>query len=363
MEMNQVFNFNAGPAGLPSEVMLEVQEEILDLQGTGLSILEISHRSKEYEAINDESQQLLKQLLQISSEYEVLFLQGGASTQFAMVPMNFLTAGRVGSYVHSGTWSGKAIAEALKIGETAIAASSEEDQFKKMPDLQHMKLHPKTAYVHLTTNETIAGTQFQSFTNTGEIPLIADMSSDILSRSFDASNFSLIYAGAQKNLGASGVVIVIVKRDMLNRVSAHIPDIMNYRVHANSGSLYNTPPVFGVYLVNLMLKWIRNNGGVKAIERRNQLKADLLYSMIDKSGGFYMGLADPQSRSTMNVTFGISSDDLEKKFLQEAAQHGFVGLKGHRDAGHLRASIYNAVTFEQCKALTDFMADFQKRFG
>lgn len=361
--MKQVYNFNAGPAGLPGEVMHQVREELLDLQGTGLSVLEISHRSKEYEQINDETQQLLKELLHIPSGYEVMFMQGGASTQFAMVPMNFLTTGRVASYIHSGTWSGKAIAEARKMGDTAIAASSEADHFTRVPDLHGMDFRPETAYVHLTSNETIAGTQYRNFADTGEVPLIADMSSDILSRPVDVSNFALIYAGAQKNLGPSGVTVVIAKRELLSKIPANIPDIMNYRIHANSGSLYNTPPVFAVYMVNLVLKWIRNNGGVKGMEQRNRLKADLLYSTIDHSGGFYNGLAHKDSRSLMNATFRVMNDELELKFLQEAEQNGFVGLKGHRDAGHLRASIYNAVTYEQCKALTDFMVNFQRRFG
>ncbi len=361
--MKQVYNFNAGPAALPLEVMHQVQDELLDLQGTGLSILEISHRSKEYENINEEAQQLLKELLNIPSNYEVLFLQGGASTQFAMVPMNFLTEGRMASYLHSGTWSGKAIAEARKVGETTIAGSSESDHFKKVPDLYKIKLNPETAYIHLTSNETIAGTQYQNFLDTGEVPLIADMSSDILSRSIDVSNFALIYAGAQKNLGPSGVTVVIVKRELLESIPANIPYIMNYRIHASKRSLFHTPPVFAVYIVNLMLKWIRNNGGVKAIEQRNHRKANLIYSTIDQSGGFYNGLAHPESRSLMNVTFSIFNEGIEKHFLQEAEHNGFIGVKGHRDAGHLRVSIYNAVTYEQCQALTNFMLDFQKRFG
>ncbi len=359
--MKQVYNFNAGPAALPLEVMHQIQDELLNLQGTSLSILEISHRSKEYENINQETQQLLKDLLNIPTDYEVLFLQGGASTQFAMVPMNFLVEGRKAGYLNSGTWSKKAIAEARKIGEANIVASSEDDHFKKVPDLSRMKIDPATAYIHLTSNETILGTQYQNFIDTGKVPLIADMSSDILSRHIDVSNFSLIYAGAQKNLGPSGVTVVIVKRDLMEGIPDSIPDIMNYRIHANSRSLYHTPPLFAVYIANLMLKWIRKNGGVKAIEERNQQKADLIYSIIDKSGGFYKGLAHIESRSMMNVTFSIFNEEIEKLFLQEAEKNGFVGVKGHRDAGHLRISIYNAVTYEQCQALTNFMIDFQKR--
>ncbi|WP_226003244.1 3-phosphoserine/phosphohydroxythreonine transaminase [Paenibacillus sp. BJ-4] len=361
--MRPIYNFNAGPAALPSEVLLQIQEELLDLQGTGLSILEISHRSKEYEKINGETQQLLKELLRIPLDYEVLFLQGGASTQFAMVPMNFLRAGNVASYVYSGTWAGKAIAEAQKFGQVAIVASSESSHFKKLPALDNMKVPPGTAYIHLTSNETIAGTQYKNFVDTGSIPLIADMSSDILSRSIDVSDFALIYAGAQKNLGPSGVTVVIVRRELLQRISTPIPDIMNYRIHADSRSLYHTPPVFAVYIVNLVLKWIQANGGVRGVENRNRAKADLIYYAIDDSNGFYSGLADWDSRSLMNVTFRTSNEELEKHFLLESERNGFVGLKGHRDAGHLRASIYNAVTYEQCKALKEFMMDFQKRFG
>ncbi|UUZ89752.1 3-phosphoserine/phosphohydroxythreonine transaminase [Paenibacillus sp. P25] len=258
--MRPSFNFNAGPAVLPPEVMQQVKEELLDLQGTGLSILEISHRSKEYENINLETQRLIKELLKLPSGYDVLFLQGGASTQFAMIPMNFLTKGLAAGYVHSGTWSGKAIEEARKLGETVIVASSEAEQFRRVPDLQGLHAAPGTAYIHLTSNETIAGTQYHDFIHTGEIPLIADMSSDILSREMDVTNFSLIYAGAQKNLGPSGVTIVIVRRDLLETIPSGIPAIMNYRMHALNHSLYHTPPVFSVYVMNRVLKWIQNQG-------------------------------------------------------------------------------------------------------
>lgn len=364
--MKQVYNFNAGPAGLPPEVMQQVREELLDLKGTGLSILEISHRSKEYEHINGEAQRQMKELLNIPSEYEVLFLQGGASTQFAMVPMNLLAPGRTAGYVHSGTWSGKALAEAGKVGQTYIAASSEADRFRKVPDLRKADIRPETAYVHLTSNETIAGVQYDDFMEPGDVPWVADMSSDILSRTIDVSKFSLIYAGAQKNLGPSGVTVVIVRRDVLDGIpsSGHIPDIMNFRVHADNRSLYHTPPVFSVYVVHLVLQWIDRNGGVKGMEQRSCRKADLIYGAIDGSGGFFDGLAHKESRSKMNVTFRIAHDEgLERRFLLESERNGFVGLKGHRDAGHLRASLYNAVTDEQCKALADFMQDFQKRFG
>lgn len=361
--MTYTYNFNAGPAALPAEVLKQVQEELLDIRGIGLSILEISHRSKEFELILNEIKQLMRDLLNISSEYEFLFLPGGASTQFSMVPLNFLSDERIAGYIDSGMWAGKALKEAKKIGKTMILASGEIDGFKRLPDLSNLIIDPKTAYVHLTSNETISGIQYRDFPDTGNIPLIADMSSDIMSRHFDVSKFSLIYAGAQKNFGPSGVTIVIIHRELLEKIPEHIPSMMNYRIHSNSNSLYNTPPVFSVYVVNLVLKWIAKNGGVQGMEMRNQLKADLLYGTIDSSGGFYTGLAHKENRSVMNVTFGLPSEEFEKRLLNDLKREGFIGLEGHRDAGHLRASIYNAVTYEQSKALTDFLVEFQRRHG
>lgn len=358
-----VKNFNAGPAALPREVLAEVQEHFLDFQGMGMSILEISHRSKEYEHVHFETQQLMKELLQIPPGYEVLFLQGGASTQFAMVPMNFLGADQVASYVHTGTWSGKAIEEAKLFGEVEIAATSEADRFRRVPDLHEIRLNPRSAYLHMTSNETINGTQYRHFPDTDGIPLIADMSSDILSRPIDVSRFDLIYAGAQKNLGPSGVTLVIVRKELLRQVQTSIPKIMSYQVHEKSQSLYHTPPVFSVYMVNLVLKWIKDSGGVEGMQQRSKWKAGLLYGAIDQSSGFYSGLADVESRSLMNVTFRLSNEALETKFLQEAQQNGFIGLKGHRDAGHLRISIYNAVPYEDCQDLVAFMTDFYRRHG
>lgn len=361
--MRYTYNFNAGPAALPLEVIRQVQNDLIDINGIDLSILEISHRSEEYELIHYETQQLIRDLLDIPSDYEVLFFQGGASTQFAMVPMNFLTREYMASYVYSGTWSGKAIKEAEKIGEVAIVASSENEQFKRLPDLDEMNIHPGSAYVHVTSNETAAGVQYQNLPNTGNIPLICDMSSDILSRPFDVSKFGLIYAGAQKNLGPAGVTVVIVHRVLLDRIQGNIPDMMNYRIHAKSNSLYNTPPVFSVYVVNLVLKWIANNGGTRGMAERNRLKADLVYETIDRSGGFYKGLAHRDSRSIMNVTFSLLNEELERCLLHELRLNGFIGLEGHRDVGHLRASIYNSVTYNQCKVLTDFLTEFQRRYG
>jgi phosphoserine aminotransferase len=359
----RAYNFNAGPAALPLEVLQQAQEQFVDYQGIGMSIMEISHRSKEYEQVNDETQQLLAELLELPAGYKVLFLQGGASTQFTMIPMNLLTSGKVGSYVMTGSWAEKAYHEAQLLGEVAIAASSKEGSLLNMPSLREIQYNPNAAYLHMTSNETIAGTQFSDFPDTGDVPLIGDMSSDILSRKFDASKFSLIYAGAQKNLGPSGVTIAIVREDLLKAAPKNLPTMLSYSTYVKNNSLYNTPPVYSVYIVNLVLKWIKNSGGLAAMEKRNREKTDLIYQTIDASGGFYEGMAEKASRSIMNLTFKLQNEELENRFIKESEQNGFVGLKGHRSVGHLRASTYNAVPYESCRALAEFMADFQKRNG
>lgn len=358
----RAYNFNAGPAALPLEVLQQAQEELVDYRGIGMSLMEISHRSKEYEAVNSETQELLKELLGIPDGYKVLFLQGGASTQFAMIPMNYLTDGKVGAYVHSGSWAEKALKEAELIGETAIAAESQPGLLN-IPALSDIRIPDRAAYLHITSNETIAGTQFKEYPATGEVPLIADMSSDILSHPFDVSQFGLIYAGAQKNLGPSGVTLVIIRDDLAERSNKKLPTIFRYSTHVKNDSLYNTPPAYSIYIVNLVLKWLKNLGGLQAIEKLNREKSDLLYNIFDNSGGFYEALAAPDSRSTMNVTWKLKDEELEKQFIKEFQAQGFVGLKGHRSVGHLRASIYNAVPYEACKALADFLQDFQKRNG
>jgi phosphoserine aminotransferase len=358
---NRAYNFNAGPAALPLEVLQKAQEELVEYQGIGMSLMEISHRSAHYEKVNDETQQLLKELLGIPDGYQVQFQQGGASTQFAMIPMNFLRPGKPASYVLTGAWAEKAVKEAQLFGETVIAASSEADKFMKIPDLRDIHIDPNSSYLHLTSNETIEGAQFQSFPDTGNVPLIADMSSDILSRPVDVSKFSMIYAGAQKNLGPSGVTVVILKDDMLQDLPKNIPTMLRYEIHAKNNSLYNTPPAYSVYVVNLVLKWIKEQGGLKVLEQKNREKTALIYTAIDQSGGFYRGPVDQGSRSMMNITFRLQDEDLEKKFVKESEQNGFIGLKGHRSVGGLRASAYNAVPYESCKALADFMGDFQHR--
>lgn len=359
----RAYNFNAGPAALPFEVLLQAQEEFAEYKGIGMSIMEISHRSKEYEQINDETQALLRELMGIPDSYRILFLQGGASSQFAMIPMNFLHERQFSSYVQTGSWANKAIDEAKLFGEVRIAASTKDAQYKKMPELSDMVIDPEAAYLHLTSNETIGGIQFSAFPQTGEVPLIVDMSSDILSRPCDVSQFAMIYAGAQKNLGPSGVTLVILREDMLQSVPKNIPTMLRYDTHAENNSLYNTPPVYSVYIVNLVLKWIQSNGGLSAMEERNRAKAELIYNAIDQSNGFYSGVADPSSRSLMNITFRMADEELEKRFVKQAEQEGFVGLKGHRSVGGLRASTYNAVPYESCKALSDFMIEFQRMNG
>ncbi|EXX89476.1 MFS transporter [Paenibacillus darwinianus] len=360
---NRAYNFNAGPAALPLEVLQQAQEQFVDFNGAGMSIMEMSHRSAAYEQVHNEAQALLRELFAIPDNYRVLFLQGGASTQFGMLPMNLLTAGRAAAYAISGNWANKAVKEAKLIGETIVAASSEGDGYRRTPALTDIIVPEHAAYVHITSNETIEGTQYQAFPDTGSVPLVADMSSDILSRPVDVSKFGVIYAGAQKNLGPSGVTLVIIREDLAAESPKSLPSMLRYDTHIKNNSLYNTPPSFAIYMVNLMLKWIRSSGGVDAIAQANQAKTALVYDTIDNSGGFYTGFALPVSRSRMNITFRIHNEELEKLFVKESEQQGFVGLKGHRDVGGLRASTYNAVPLESCQALAQFMADFQRRNG
>ncbi|HEX7057088.1 MAG TPA: 3-phosphoserine/phosphohydroxythreonine transaminase [Bacilli bacterium] len=360
---NRAYNFNAGPAALPLAVLEQAQSEFVDYNGIGMSVMEISHRSKEYDAINTETQNLFKELLSIPDGYKVLFLQGGASTQFAMVPLNFLPKGKKAGYVMTGSWSEKALKEAKLIGETEIVATSEADHFTRVPNVNSLQLASDLAYVHITSNETIGGIQYKEYPNTKDIPLVADMSSDILSRPVNVGNFALIYAGAQKNLGPSGVTLVIIREDWVEKANKELPTMLKYATHVKSDSLYNTPPAYSVYVMNLVLKWVKGQGGLSAIARRNEEKAKLLYDAIDRSGGFYKGVAANDSRSLMNITFRLANEELEKAFVKESGEHGFVGLKGHRSVGGLRASAYNAVPVEACKALAEFMADFQKRHG
>ena len=360
---NRVYNFNPGPAALPLEVLEKAQSELLNYRDSGMSVMEISHRSREFETIITEAENLMLDLYGLSDRYQVLFLQGGASFQFAMIPYNFLSPGKTADYVITGSFAEKAWKEASRLGTTHVAASSREDGFQSIPAAQQIKPSSDPAYIHITTNNTIYGTQWHYTPETGAVPLIADMSSDILSRPQDMTRFSLVYAGAQKNLGPSGVTVVIIRKDMLETVEETLPAILNYRVHAEANSLYNTPPCFAVYMVKEVLEWVKQQGGLGAVGARNEEKAALIYKAVDESGGFYCGHAVKEDRSIMNATFRLPDEALEKDFLQEAASRKMTGLKGHRSVGGIRASIYNAMPLEGCQALAELMKDFVKSKG
>jgi phosphoserine aminotransferase len=355
---DRIFNFNAGPSALPLEVLEEVQKDLLNYKGEGLSVMEMSHRSKTYDGIIKEAESLMKEVMGIPDGYKVIFFQGGATLQFAAIPMNLLSDEKSADYVNSGSWSKKAIQEAQKLGKKIkVIASSEDENFSYIP--YDISVSPDAEYVHITSNNTIAGTQWAAFPDTGNVPLIADMSSDINSRKIDVSKFALIYAGAQKNMGPSGVTIVIIREDLLEKSPDNIPTMTSYKIIGGKDSLYNTPPTFGIYVIKLVLEWVKNMGGVEAIEAINNQKAKLLYDTIDNSD-FYRGTVKEDSRSKMNVTFRLPSEELEKKFIAESLEKGMIGLKGHRSVGGCRASIYNAVSLEAVEALTAFMKEFEK---
>lgn len=362
-QLKRAKNFNAGPSALPLEVLQEAAGELVDFRGTGMSLMEMSHRSADYAEVHHEAAQLVRELLHVPDNYHILFLQGGASLQFAMAPLNFLPSGKKAGYILTGSWSEKALKEAQLLGETYIAASTKEGNYRTIPAPDEIQVDAEAAYLHLTSNNTIFGTEWKAFPDTGEVPLFADMSSDILSRPFDVKQFALIYAGAQKNLGPSGVTLVILRDDLLERAAENIPTMLKYATHVKNNSLYNTPPTFGIYMLGLVMKWVKKQGGVEALYQRNVEKAQVIYDVIDKSGGFYLGHAEKEARSLMNITFRLKTEELEKKFLAEAKQEGFVGLNGHRSVGGCRASTYNAVPLEHCLALKEFMEEFQRKNG
>jgi phosphoserine aminotransferase len=361
--MKRALNFNPGPAVLPLEVLKAAQEELLDFAGTGMSILEISHRSADYEKMHNEAQVLLREHLGVGDNYKVIFLGGGASMQFLMVPMNFLAEGKVADYILTGAWSKKAIKEAKLVGKTAVAATTEVDgKFARIPKPGEIKLTDGAAYVHMTTNNTIFGTQWHSLPEV-KAPLVADMSSDFLWRPIDGNKFSLIYAGAQKNLGPAGVTVVVVRDDLLAKAKDNLPTMMSYKTHVENNSLYNTPPCFAIYIVGKVLSWLKGRGGLAAMEKENRAKGDLLYAAIDKHGGFYKAPVETDSRSYMNIVFRLPTEELEKRFVDEGKKLGMVGLKGHRSVGGIRVSTYNAVPLEWVKTVAQFMEDFVKRNG
>jgi phosphoserine aminotransferase len=360
--MARAYNFGAGPAILPEEALAEAQAEMLDFKGSGMSILEHSHRGKEYEAVHDEAIVNIRKLLDLSDDQSVLFLTGGASQQFAQIPMNLLLPGKTADYVNAGSWGAKAIKEAKIIGKVNIAADVTKEKPSRMPAAGELKLTPGAAYVHITSNETIEGTQMRSFPKT-EAPLVADMSSDILSRPFDAKPFGLIYAGAQKNIGPAGVTLVVIRKDLAERVPETVPTIFRYKTHLAESSLYNTPPCFPIYVLALTTRLLIQRGGVESMAHVNETKAKRLYDAIDGSGGYYKGTASKESRSNMNVTFRLPSEALEEKFIKEASAQGMKGLKGHRSVGGIRASIYNAFPPAGVEALVSFMTEFARRNG
>lgn len=361
MSTPTVHNFNAGPAVLPREALEKAREEFFNFAGTGMSVMEISHRSKQYDALNDGVQTLMRELLGIPSNYKILFTQGGASLQFSMIPQNFLSKDASADYILTGVWSEKAIKEAKLFGGTNVAFTGKDNQYRAIPKQAELKLNPNAAYVHMTTNNTIYGTQWHTIPEVGNVPLIADMSSDIMWKKFDVNRYGMIYAGAQKNLGPSGLVVVIIRDDLLAKCPDGIPTMLNYKTQAEANSLYNTPNTWGVYLLNKVLEWQRDLGGLAAVEKRNNDKAKLIYDAIDTNTGFYKGHADKDSRSVMNITFTLPNEDLEKKFLAEASERKFVGLKGHRSVGGCRASTYNALPPASAQALAEFMNDFAKK--
>lgn len=361
--MSRVFNFSAGPATLPVEVLKQVQEELLDWSGTGASVMEISHRGKPFLELAQQAEADLRDLLSIPRTYSVLFLQGGAQLQFAMVPLNLLGEKGSADYLDTGLWSKKAIQEGRRFADINVAASSEETGYAAIPPVQDWRLNPEAAYLHYTPNETIGGVEFHWIPDSGGVPLVADMSSTILSRPLEVAKFGLIYAGAQKNIGPAGLTVVIVREDLLGRTATAAPGLFDYQRQAEAGSMLNTVPTFVWYVAALVFKWLKAQGGLAAMAEHNQRKAQKLYACIDGSGGFYRNPVETESRSWMNVPFTLADTNLEGRFLEESEQAGLTALKGHRSVGGMRASIYNAMPEEGVDALVTFMREFQRVRG
>ncbi len=361
--MERVHNFNAGPGVLPEEVLLEAQADLFNYKGMGLSVMEMSHRSKEYEAIIYGARDNIKKIYGLGDDYDVIFMQGGATLQFLTVPMNFCPDDKIANYINTGVWATKAFKEAKKLGKKAhLAASSEDEKFSYIPKQWTLSENP--AYLHITNNNTIYGTEWHTDPVVpAGIPLIADMSSNFMSKPIDIQKYSLVYAGAQKNVGPAGAVVVIIKKDMLERINPNVPTILNYKTHVDAESMSNTPPCWSIYIIGLVMKWIESMGGLEKIHANNIAKAKYIYDAIDNSNGFFKGTVKPEARSLMNITFRLPSEELEDKFIKEAKANGMIGLKGHRDVGGCRASTYNALPLKACHDLSVFMADFQKNNG
>ncbi|MCR4348054.1 MAG: 3-phosphoserine/phosphohydroxythreonine transaminase [Sulfuricaulis sp.] len=361
--MARVFNFSAGPAVLPEEVLKQAQAELNDWHGSGMSVMEMSHRGKEFIAIAEKAEADLRELMNIPADYKVLFLQGGASAQFAMVPLNLLRGKKSTDYINTGEWSKKAIKEAKKFGGVNVAATSEATNFSTVPPQQDWKTDPDAAYLHYTPNETIGGVEFSFVPQTGNVPLVADMSSTILSRPVDVTKFGIIYAGSQKNIGPAGLTIVIVREDLIGGAAASTPSMFDYKIHAENGSMYNTPPTYGWYIAGLVFDWLKKKGGLKGMAEINKRKAEKLYAFIDASGGFYKNPVEKHSRSWMNVPFTLKDAAMDEPFLKGTKAAGLVQLKGHRSVGGMRASIYNAMPEAGIDALIVYMQDFMKKQG
>lgn len=357
--MNRYYNFSAGPAVLPLDVLKKAQEELVDWHGSGMSVMEMSHRGKEYMSIHESAEKNLRGLMNIPRSYKVLFLQGGASTQFAMVPLNLFSTAKKADYVNTGAWSKKAIAEAKRYGSIKVIASSDDKNFSYIPEITPGLISPDADYVHITTNNTIYGTCYPSLPDTGTKPLVADMSSNILSQEYDVSKFGLIYAGAQKNIAPAGLTIVIIREDLIGKALDFTPTMLNYKTHADENSLYNTPPCYAIYIAGLVFEWLLAKGGIKEIERINRAKASILYDFLDHSS-LFKATVGPRSRSIMNVPFVTGNEELDGKFISEAGKRGLKTLKGHRSVGGMRASIYNAMPTEGVQTLVDFMKEFEQ---
>lgn len=358
----RIFNFSAGPAILPVPVLEEAQRDMLSLPGVGMSVMEISHRSKTFDQILARAESGVRRLLGVPDNYRILFLQGGASLQFSMVPMNFLPADGSADYILTGSWGKKALKEAKKVAPINVAATMADGGFTRVPTNDEINFDSRAAYVHITTNETIEGVEWKQEPDTGNVPLIADASSDIMSHRIPVEKYAMLYAGAQKNMGPSGVTIVILREDLLQRIPDGLHTMLDYRTHTENNSLYNTPNTWGIYIIGLVCKWVEEKGGIEAMQRENETKAKLLYDAIDATD-FYRGHADADARSIMNVTFRLPSEELEKKFTSEATAQGLDGLKGHRSVGGIRASIYNAFPLAGVEALVSFMKEFERNNG
>ncbi len=357
--MSRVYNFSAGPSALPEEVLKKAAEQMTEYEQSGMSVMEMSHRSADYEAIIGKAESLLRELMHIPDNYKVLFLQGGASTQFAMIPLNLLRKSKKADYVITGQWAKKAAQEAEKYGEIKKVASSADKTFSYIPKLDKSEFTPDADYFHITYNNTIYGTRYTSLPDTGNVPLVADISSNILSEPIDVTKFGMLYAGAQKNMGPAGLTVVIIREDLIGDVEPFVPTMLTYRIHAENGSMYNTPPTYAIYICMLVLEWLKEQGGIEGMYQTNLKKAEAIYSYLDSSEMF-KGTVVPEDRSLMNVPFITDSEELNAKFIKEAKAKGFVNLKGHRTVGGMRASIYNAMTLEGVEALVAFMKEFEK---